>query len=127
MFLSSLPVLPNVYFLKCYSFVTPHSRRPILRKFFQHNFFSKMFLSSLPVLPFSYFSFHHSLSPTKSKFSNKTDRVFWVFLHKSILLLMGYPMIPISHMVISGNPPVTLTLTLTQSLIPVTQTLTLDS
>ena len=44
------------------------------------------------------------------KISKKLIGIFTVFLHQSSLLSRGYPMMPISHLVISGQPPVTLTL-----------------
>ena len=57
------------------------------------------------MLPYGYFLIHHFLSLTKIKISEKPIGFCTVFLHKSILQLTGYPMIPISHIVISGNPP----------------------
>ena len=41
MFLSSLPVHPDVYFPNILPFVTPHSRQPILKKIFHHKYFQK--------------------------------------------------------------------------------------
>ena len=88
----------TVISLKLYSFVTPHSRRPILRKFFPSQFFPKMFLSSLPVLPNGYFlkwySFvtPHSRRPILRKFFQHIffQKCSWVHFRCSHVVIFHF-------------------------------------